>query len=71
MSTSTNRIMKWFRIKEYIAGYLTVYVVPAENDASVVHKMKEAGYYNENAKYEFDEIEWNNHVAKILEVDVW
>jgi hypothetical protein len=63
--------MTWYRVKEYIAGFVTYYVVPAENDASVFHKMKEAGFYNEDARYELDEIEFNNHVAKIIEIDVW
>lgn len=61
----------WYLVKEYIAGYVTYYVVPAENSGSVIWKLENAGYYNKDANYELDEIEWKGHVAKIVEIDVW
>jgi hypothetical protein len=63
--------MQLFMVKEYLAGYVTIYLVIAENESSVIHKMKKTKYFNKSAKYEFSTIDMNQEVLRIVEVDVW
>lgn len=63
--------MQWWLVKEYIAGFLTIYIIPAENQASAEYKLQESDYFNSEADYEFEIFEWQGHVGKVVEIDVW